>query len=283
MNKNLRDMVGLALVSPLYAPLLVALITFTTYLGLLSGEFVADDLALVLDNPWIRDASFIPTIFTESIRVDNVDAPSNFYRPTLHLFYMACYHLFGLDSWGYHLSRLTLHIFSVITVFFLALRFVGELKSEGNQFRRYMPFMAAAIFAIHPVHSEAVAIATSELLFSLFFLLSFYAYMRGTYIGRAVAYVLFFFALLSKETAIVLPIVILVYDYIFNRELFKGAGVKDVLFRYASFAAVFTIYAALRAIALGGLMPLGGHDELTGYERVINIFPLFMTHIRYLL
>ena len=137
------------------------------------------------------------------------------------------------------------------------------------------PFIAALIFAAHPVNTEAVSWASSvtELFYTLFFLLSFYIYIRrgaggAGGAGPLIASLLcFMVALLSKETAIVLPLLILAYDY-----SFYGKGLVRRYKLYVPYFAIALAFLALRTIVVGGIIH---HKEvdITLYESVINVFP----------
>jgi 4-amino-4-deoxy-L-arabinose transferase-like glycosyltransferase len=70
--------------------------------------------------------------------------------------YLLCYQVSGSHAFGYHLANILLHAVVVCALFLLTQRMFQN---------RDMAFMAAALFAIHPIHSEAVAwiVASSDL------------------------------------------------------------------------------------------------------------------------
>ena len=61
--------------------------------------------------------------------------------------YLFCYKLFGMRACGFHLVSVLLHVLVVWLVFVLAERLTGD---------RVYAFVAAALFALHPIHTESV-------------------------------------------------------------------------------------------------------------------------------
>src|SRR3990172_4450519 len=88
---------------------------------------------------------------------------------------------------------------------------------------------------------------------------------------------LYFLSLLTKETALVLPVIIVAYDYS-KRGFSLLRGSKA----YLPYVLVTFLYMALRIKVMGGVMH---HKEvdLSGYEAVINVFPLFARYMGKLL
>ena len=85
--------------------------------------------------------------------------------------FLLCYHLFGPVAWGFHLVSLLLNAAAVGVLFLLAERMLGD---------RVAAFAAAGLFALHPVHVEAVAwiSAVTDLEVTLFYLLTFWCFLR---------------------------------------------------------------------------------------------------------
>jgi len=148
-------------------------------------------------------------------------------------------------------------------------------------------FIAALLFATHPVHTEAVAWAgaVTDLSYTFFYLLSLYFYMQHRektirYRHYVVSIVSFSFALLCKEPAATLPMVLIAYDLAFGK---KGEGLSIYAKRYLPFLVVLGIYLFVRSSVLGGFAPVKAHGELSAYQYVINVFPLFSQYLERLL
>jgi len=118
--------------------------------------------------------------------------------------------LFALDAGYHHLTNVVVHILNVLLLFFLLQKVTGSLGRS---------FLAAALFAWHPLNVESVAwVAERKNLLSLFFsLLTIGAYVR--YVRKpgwkalTVVSSLFILALASKPMAVTLPFVLLLIDY----------------------------------------------------------------------
>ena len=271
--------------SVVVAAVLVALTALIVYAGSLGGGFVFDDGFQILGNWWLEDASSLPEIFSSAAWGFDPERTSNYYRPLMHVVFMIDYHLFGFSPWGYHLVNIIAHALNSILVLLLALRlFTGEGEESsvvGAIKGSHLALASALIFAVHPVHSEAVAwvSAIPELGFTLFFLLSLYLYIRADGSKSCGAFVPWFsglsfiLALLFKETAVMLIFVIFAYDICLKSRVVK-------LKRYLPYLIILGAYITVKLTVSGGLAPKVQHDGLTAFLYFINIFPLIMDYIR---
>jgi len=142
----------------------IAAVSFAVYFNTLYNGFVYDDEAQVLLNHWIRDMKYLPEIFYKSVwGFRSANTTSSYYRPLMHVINMASYHLFGLAPWGFHLVNILFHAGNTVLVFIVTARLFGKsaaMPEEGRGETRWLsspPFLAALLFATHPVHTEAVA------------------------------------------------------------------------------------------------------------------------------
>ncbi len=154
-------------------------------------------------------------------------------RPLTQLTFWLNFQFGGTDPWSYHAVNLALHI-AVVCVLYRVLR---DLIAENAA------FLAAILFAIHPIQSEAVAyvFARGTLLAALFCLLSWRAW-RSEKPWLAVAF--FGAALLCKEECVTFPAVLL----LIGPRRWKHAL---AMFGLAGLVGVHTLYAT-RAIAGSG-------------------------------
>lgn len=184
--------------------------TAVSYLPAVRGGFIWDDDRYVTGNELLRSAAGLSKIWFE---------PSSFpqYYPLVLTSFWLEYHAWGLSPLGYHLTNVALHAANALLAWLL-LRLMGVPGA----------WLAAGIFALHPVHAESVAWVTERknLLSAFFALLSLLAYVRfesrgglfgtGRRGGRSgallygAAFVAFALALLSKTTACSVPAVLLV-------------------------------------------------------------------------
>ena len=269
---------------PLIAGTLLAIVvaSFAVYFNALSNGFIFDDVPQVVNNPWIRDFRYLPTIFSTEVWGFKGVGVSNYYRPLIHVAYMIAYHLFGLSTVGFHAINVLVHAGVSVLVFLITFKLLARTGSATP----FLPaVLAALMFVVHPIHTEAVTwiAGLTDLSLTFFFLLSFYFYMscgEGTRRSCIVSAVAFFMATLFKETALTLPILFVVYDYCFSRE---GESLADRARRYAPYVMVVVLYFVMRVRALGALVPINRHGELGIYQTVINIFPLVAKYLQKLL
>jgi tetratricopeptide (TPR) repeat protein len=254
-----------------------------------------------VENPWIRDIKHLPEIFSSSAwAFKNVP---NYYRPLVNIVYMLDYNIFGLTSWGFHLTNVILHTGVSVLVFLVTALLINKPQPPQPQSIEQcnatpahalagaenltVPFVAALLFAVHPIHTEAVAWASGvqDVSFTFFYLLSFYFYLKTEGVwgkGFVLSLVFFFFAALSKEPALTLPILLIAYDYSFKRDSIlhpKPETIYLLLKRYLPYMVVAGIYLILRTYAIGGVAPVKAHTDLSAYQYFINVFPLFAQYL----
>ncbi|MCF6338620.1 MAG: tetratricopeptide repeat protein [Gammaproteobacteria bacterium] len=256
-------------------------IVFASSLG---GDFVMDDWPVIKENSKITDTKYIPDYFTRGVWANTDLAEEagigghSLYRPVFLLTLNLSYQLWGDSALGYHALNLTLHSINTILVYFLILGFLSPSY-------RMVAGMSAAIFAVHPVHVESVAwiAGMTDPLVSLFLLSGFLLHRRWyqstsrkkKWIYAISAPLCFALALLSKETAIFFPLILIIYDVLFQRDTLR---LKSVIARYLTYAALLLIYFVLRSNALDE-----GDIQQSGAWARINFqnFPVllaFFTH-----
>lgn len=271
--------------------LALVLAVFSVYYTALGYGFVYDDSELILANRWILSFSNITEVFsthTFGFKEEGYQAIS--YRPMLFVIYMAEYAAFGFSAWGWHLVNVLMHSVNSVLVFLILRHVIG---SEDKGYSPALPaFAGALIFAIHPTNAESVSwLATmAELTFTFLCLAAFCLEARsidakaGSAAERAASRIvpaLFFLAaLLLKETAVVLPVIVFAYDG--ARKGFPGSLSRARLPRYLPYAAAAVVYALMRAFALNGEMTPGKtlHEFLSPYEFGLNAMVLLARYFK---
>lgn len=192
------------------ALLLVVSFALLTRLNVLANGFGWDDEVIIqnLTTPTTGWDLLLP----------NPAAP--YYRPLISLSYLLDFKIWGRNPFGFHLSVLIAHLINTALVFFLSQRLMTAHGNDGLRFPTLtlFPLIVASLFAVHPVHSEAVAwiAGRNDVFCATFMLSSLILYIghvrnrrRWTYGGSMAA---FLFALLSKETSIGLVLLFPLYD-----------------------------------------------------------------------
>ncbi len=194
-----------ARVTALHVTILL-LAAWLVYVNAIGNDYTNwDDPEVILNNPHIRtlDADHVRRIFTPG--EEGTSGIRGIYRPIWTLSYALDNRVGGLNPAAVHAHSLLLHSLNATLVYLLALA-VGLASAPA--------FAAALVFAVHPIHVEAVAWASgrNEVLVTLFFLAAYLlAAFRTRLAGRfhpglyAVSLALLALALLSKVTAAVFP------------------------------------------------------------------------------
>jgi Flp pilus assembly protein TadD len=235
------------------------------YPGSLGCGFTFDDQSIVVGNPLVRQADGLPRLVASHYWIAEARR-SNLYRPLTVATYWLDFRLFGDSPRGYHFINLMVHGAVTSLLFLLFFRLSGsELASV----------VAAILFAVHPIHTEAVVniAGRAELLAALFVL--------GAWLQRHrpwIAGPLFFCALASKENAIVLPVLLWIEDVRVHRSM------ADWRRRYAPFLAAILAFLALRFAVLGvDVLPSGGPFVRTpALERILTAVAVIGRYLRLL-
>lgn len=190
--------------------LLILALAFIAYSNAWHGPFVYDDVREVLQNPSISDLSHVRAVLTY--------APT---RPLVNLSYALDYAVGGLDTAAYHLTNILLHLTNVVLLFALVRRFGQDVYGPDSQSRSILVgLFTAGLFAVHPLQTEAVTFiaSRSEVLCTTFVLVSLLAFreaFRTNSVRRiGVAVALLTLAIASKETAAVVPAILLVFEWL---------------------------------------------------------------------
>ncbi len=195
------------------------------YANTLGHGFVFDDVL------WVGDQSAIRSLKTAAGFFSTGQLWNRVYRPLAMLSFSLDHAVAGLRPWFYHAENILLHA-GVTALVYRLLRPLGAEKA----------WLAAALFAVLPVHSEVVASITSrsELLATLLGLLAL------SQIGRPVlACGLLVLALLAKESAVAFPALAVVLWWRAPDRLARARMISGII----ALAVAVVIYLSLRAAA----------------------------------
>ena len=255
---------------------------YLSFQNTLSSYFVADDFFLIYPYSWrevllafggeglanqrdrerpilgapSRDEQGNPLVFNET-----------YYRPMVRLSAFIDRQIWGFNPFGYHLTNLLLHLATSFVVYLwvkalllLGTRSLGEggrrgVGAWGEGEAAAIALAVGLLFGTHPVHVEAVAWLSGrvDLLCGFFYvagLLFFTRYLAeiqragGWVIGQAA----FIGALMSKEMALTLPLVVFWIDLILGRGSFLSR-----LRRIFPFFLILAVYLFFRFVLLGGI------------------------------
>ena len=191
--------------------ILVIVISALPFLPALRYGFVYDDDVQVLDTVAVRSVQSPANYFLTSVwalRNSPIPLNYNYYRPLFHSWLRVGAALFGVHSFPWHMAVLLTHLAVTVLVFFLLRRHLRD---------SWMAVAGSLVFGLHPVHIESVVwiSGVTDPLAALGVLGSFLLWLgkmetpcTGLLIGSLACYGA---ALLSKETAAVLPAIVFAY------------------------------------------------------------------------
>ncbi|XP_054862500.1 protein O-mannosyl-transferase TMTC1 isoform X5 [Amphiprion ocellaris] len=253
------------------------------YSNSLRGELVHDDVWAIINNPDVRPGSSLGNIFSNDFwgkrMADNTSHKS--YRPLCILTFKLNVLLGGMTPLYFHIVNMCLHC----AVTCLLMQTCERCVFEDSR----LAFITALLFAVHPVHTEAVSgiVGRADVLACLLFLLTFLSYVRS--VGECdsedslpstvstwsllISLLLGTCAMLVKETGITVFGVCLLYDaLVFCRKPIiyhlSGSGLRDLLHICSPFikracliSGYVVIIMSVRLWLMGGSMPLFSEQD----------------------
>lgn len=200
---------------------LIVCLGTAVYSNVFFSSFHFDDGPSIAVNAYIRNIGDLHNIWV--------------FLPRRFLLYLSLafnYRFNGLDVFGYHLFNLAVHLVSALLVLRLVLLTMSTPVMKGEKIARHadvIALFAGLIFVSHPIQTGAVTyiVQRAASMATMFYLASLclYAWSRSiaqhtalrnsAYIGSLIMAV---FAMFTKETAITLPLMILLYEASFFKD-----------------------------------------------------------------
>ncbi|MCH8148127.1 MAG: tetratricopeptide repeat protein [Planctomycetes bacterium] len=239
---------------------LVALLVAATFLAFapaLNNGFVNwDDDYTLVNNDAFRGLS------GEHLRWMFTTAYTGHFQPLSWVSFAIDWYVWELTPFGYHLTNLLLHAATGILLFFLVRRLLAiALPLLPDASRNLGALAAALLFSVHPLRVESVAWATERrdvlsavwLMAALCFYLKMTAAPRGKRYGimLGLAVLCYSLSLLSKASAITVPVVLLILDYFPLRRTSASSSKPQT--RTLRFLLIEKLYFLVPAAIVAGL------------------------------
>ncbi len=220
------------------------------------GPFVFDDLPAIQDNPTIR-SPWPPATVLSPPAASGVGG-----RPLANLSFALNRAIGGEAAASFHAGNLLLHAGSTLLLF-------GVLRRTLTASSPWLAGAIALLWSVHPLTTAAVTWLSqrTELLMAFCYLLTLYAFIRGTaarcpgWMGLSVAACLL--GMMSKEVMVTAPVAVLLYDRTFVAGGFRAAWAqrRGYYFALAStwlvLGYLLTTGLSLRSVGFGlGVSPL---------------------------
>jgi len=210
------------------------------YVITLRGTYIYDDVYVILEDDRIKSPAMWAQLWTKDYNNGGAD---NLYRPLTSMTYAVQWWLHGEAAWAFHLVNVMVHALASALVAMLAMRLATHAGMNADRTSpfapsrdgdpRYLPVvnshdetarpvldapartfacLAGAMFAVHPIHVEAVAgiVGRAELLCVVFGVGSLVVYLKSPLTSaRAWAvWGLVLLSILSKEQGLIVPALI---------------------------------------------------------------------------
>ncbi|MEW6078976.1 MAG: tetratricopeptide repeat protein [Thermodesulfobacteriota bacterium] len=242
---------------------------WSLYAPALRAPFVFDDIDNIVNNPRIRLTAVTP----DALAVVMENQFGN--RPLAYASFALNYYIGRYDVAGYRLVNLAIHIFSALLVFLVARLTPGPDGKQGAG----TAFLAAALWLVNPVHTQSVTYIVQRMnaLSAMFVLLAMVCYITARRLqrqGRTGYRPLILLAgtalsglcgLAAKETAAILPVLLLLYEWFFFQDLSRAWLKKQLAW----------IGPAALAAVVAALVLTAGHpfEKLAGMYAKLDFTP----------
>ena len=245
---------------------LLTLLAVAPYLNAMVATFALDDIPTIRENPAVTGGVDPVKIFATPLPPMN-----NLYRPFTVLTY-------ALNEWlapGYaplfHAMNILLHAGVTLLVFYMGTQLFHSER---------VALIAAALFAVHPIHTEAVTnvVGRAELLVAFFGLIAIWTATRidqatrlSRWVFQAISVTSYAAALLSKESAVALLPLILLFRIVCRKEpLLQGLMRELRTLSWVPYALCTLLYVLLRYQVIG-VVALG--SNLTPLDNALGFVP----------
>lgn len=258
----------------------IVAVIFVAYFNSLGNGFVGDDNGFVKENLSIRDTANIPSYFFSPKTLAAADSEwgTIIYRPLRTASYAIDYSLYELRPEGYHVTNMLMHMAACVTLYFLVMALFST---------RSVALLSALIFALHPVHIEAVSWIASraDIMGFLLLNLSLITYIRYTKATDkkallVISLALSFLSYIAKETMVSLPGLVIAYDYAVGGRRPVKETIRKNLPAWVLFAFVCFVYMAFRLYITGRMSTNQGWWGGSVYSNFLMMAEATATYIR---
>jgi tetratricopeptide (TPR) repeat protein len=259
--------------------IIIAVVTLLVFYNTFQNEFVFDDESVVQNNASITSLSNIPKYFTGEEGFHKVIG--KYYRPVVSTTFALDYALYGLSPVGFHLTNVIIHLIACILLFK-----IFTLLFKSSKYCNIVSLLVTLVFVVHPVHTESVSWISgrTDSIATLFFFAAFLYYIKYVKFTTnenksskflIISAVYYLIGLLSKEMVITMPVIILLYDFVYRK---KSPGYfKENIKSYLLFAAVTIFYFLIRYLALKDIPDRLNYMYFIGKDTSVVFFTMLKT------
>lgn len=245
--------------------LILILSTFCVYSNALFNKFVWDDKLIVFSD--VVQEGNILSVFSPTAH--HKDLQSKLYRPIRDVLFIFENKIAGNSPYFYHFISILLHILNVVIIFYILKKLTGLPAFS---------FIVTILWTLHPVNSETVYWVKNqgELLYVFFLFLAFYLFLKGQFF---IPTVLFIFSLLSKETAVIFPFLIVLYLVLYKIKITR----RHIIFVIVSLLIIGVRFAIIKpVISFEAPNSIIQQYSLAEHDFLVRIFTMAKVFLYYL-
>jgi protein O-mannosyl-transferase len=254
------------------------LVSLLCYGNTLFNGFVYDDDQQILQNPYVKSWHYLPQIFGTTVwSFVGQAGGTNYYRPLMTISFLVLWHVFGQLPFGFHLFSILINTLVVFLVFDTGCSLFNDKR---------IAWISAVVFAVHPIHTEAVAwiAALPDLEATFFILLALSLLARPGRINwkRGVGIqACFLLALLCKEPALMFGLLAIVFQHSVKRDL-ESTPITQRILQDLPFCVIGLAYLGLRVALFGKVAPVLQHPNVSWSQAVYSGFSLICDYTKLL-
>lgn len=239
----------------------ILVLIVVAYSASISNFFVADDFT------WLRWAA---TAVPSDLPMYFINSQDFFYRPLDKVVVYYLYMLFSFQPEGYHVFMLVIHFLTTIGVYLLSTKLLK---------RRLLGFLAAAVFALLPAHTEnifwfstlSIGLSSLFIVYAMWFFIRFRE--KNSQVSYIAAIILSTLAFVAYEISVVIPFIFITIDLFITK---PKRSLKTAL-AYLPFFFLIILYFVMRSVS-GAFS--GGGDYSYNFARIVpNVIGNFMGYI----
>ncbi len=264
----------------------IFIIGISVYASSFSNTMFWDDDDFILQNAYIQDWQHFPKLFSENV-IAGRGLISNYYRPILLTVFSLEWHAWGDWAPGWHIVNTVTHSGNAILLFLILYQLFNK---------KTLAFVAALIFLLHPLQTEAVSYVNSfgDSLSVLWMFSGILFYMRVRHAQTRSAEVLwyvstllmFVLAILSKETTIIMPGLLFIVDFFsLPKQWTFWHKFRRSIELVLPILSIALVYVFLRGTVLNFQNTFNLYNEDTAFTqslwvRVLTFFRIITVYIR---
>jgi tetratricopeptide (TPR) repeat protein len=252
--------------------LLLSILIFLLYSNTLTADWHFDDYHNILHNENVRIESLNKDTLTKIFLPSSI-ANNSLYRPVSYFSFASNWYFNQTNVKGYHITNIAIHIFVCFFLFLsiFALFKTPNISGYSQNSVYFIAFLATVLWAIHPIQTQAVTYIVQRMasLASLFYIIAMFSYLKARlansrqrmFVFLTLCGLSFIAAVGSKPNAMLMPLSLLLLEFIFFQDISKKKTQKNAVVIFI----IFTLLIVLSGIFL--FLSNSGNSLFDGYNK----------------